>query len=72
MFYDVRTSLESSVHHLIYNDFFVAGGPAFSAGRRKSVFAETYDPEEDEHEEKTVKQFSLSGVDIHKTFYANS
>lgn len=30
------------------------GGPAFSAGRRKSVFAETYDPEEDEHEEKTV------------------
>ena len=37
--------------------FFVAGGPTFSAGRRKSVFAETYDPEEDEHEEKTVRHF---------------
>jgi len=33
---------------------FVSGGPAFSGGRRKSVFAETYDPEEDEHDEKAV------------------
>jgi len=35
--------------------FWFPGGPAFSAGRRKSVFAETYDPEEDEHEEQSVK-----------------
>jgi len=28
--------------------------PTFAGGRRKSVFAEAYDPEEDEHGEKTV------------------
>lgn len=30
------------------------GGLVFAAGRRKSVFAETYDPEEDEQDEKVV------------------
>jgi len=33
---------------------FFSDKPTFTGGRRKSVFAETYDPEEDEHEEKTV------------------
>lgn len=38
-----------------FRSHFVSGGPQYRGVRRKSVFAETYDPEEDEQDEKVIK-----------------
>ena len=40
----------------VSSDFTVDDQPSYTAvGRRKSVFAEAYNPEEDEDDEKTVR-----------------
>lgn len=43
-----------------YDDILAEGGPTYnnSVGRRKSVFAEAYNPEEDEEDEKIVSNLA--------------